>query len=121
MSRHFIARAMLAPLVAALLSGPAAAAAMATASMAGAAADNCDRACLRQALDTYLAAVFKHDPAAAKLSDDHYATNNTAAVRNGEGFWKDISGYGELQRRYYDTVNQSVAYLGLLKQNGKDV
>jgi len=80
----------------------------------------CDRACLRQALDTYLAAVFKHDPAAARLTDDHYSTENTAKVRNGEGFWKDISGYGELQRRYFDPVNGAGAYLGLLKQNGKD-
>jgi hypothetical protein len=81
----------------------------------------CDRACLRQVLDAYLAGVFKHDPSAARLTDDHYATENTAVVHNGEGFWKDISGYGELQRRYFDPVNQAAAYLGLLKQNGKDV
>lgn len=85
------------------------------------AASGCDRACLRQALDTYLAGIFKHDPAAARLTDDHYATQNTAAVRNGEGFWKDITGYGALQRRYFDPVNGAVAYLGLLRQNGKDV
>jgi hypothetical protein len=81
----------------------------------------CDRACLRQALDTYLAGVFSHNPTAARLTDDYYATENTAVVHNGEGFWKDISGYGELQRRYFDPVNQAAAYLGLLKQNGKDV
>lgn len=82
---------------------------------------SCDRACLRQALDTYLAGVFKHDPGAARLTDDHYATQNTAAIRNGDGFWKDITGYGALQRRYFDPVNGAAAYLGLLQQNGKDV
>jgi hypothetical protein len=82
---------------------------------------SCDRTCLRQALDTYLAAVFKHDPGAARLTQDHYATQSTAVVRNGEGFWKDISGYGALQRRYFDPVNGAAAFLGLLKQNGKDV
>jgi hypothetical protein len=81
----------------------------------------CDRACLRQALDGYLAAVFKHDPKAAKLTDDHYATLNTAAVPNGAGFWKDISGYGAVQRRFFDPVNGAAAFLGLLKQNGADV
>jgi hypothetical protein len=81
----------------------------------------CDRACLRQALDTYMAAIFKHDPSAARLSSDHYSTLNTAAVRNGEGFWKDVTGYGELQRRYFDPVNGTVAYLGLLEQGGKPV
>jgi hypothetical protein len=81
----------------------------------------CDRACLRQALDTYLAGVFKHEPPAARLSDDHYSTLNTAVVHNGEGFWKDISGYGSLQRRYFDPANGAAAFLGLLKQDGKDV
>lgn len=82
---------------------------------------HCDRTCLRNALDTYLAGVFKHDPSAARLTDDHYATENTAVVRQGAGFWKDISGYGALQRRYFDTVNGAAAFLGLLKQNGQDV
>jgi hypothetical protein len=80
----------------------------------------CDRACLRQALDTYLAGVFKHDPSTARLTDDHYATLNTAVVHSGEGFWKDINGYGTLQRRYFDPVNGAAAFLGLLKQNGQD-
>lgn len=116
MSRHLISRVSslgTVALAALLLS--------CTAARAQPAASSCDRACLRQALDTYLAGVFKHDPGAARLTDDHYATQNTAAVRNGEGFWKDITGYGALQRRYFDPVNGAAAYLGLLQQNGKDV
>lgn len=116
MPRHLISRA-------ARLGAVALAAVLSTCTVAQAqeSAGSCDRACLRQALDTYLAGVFKHDPGAARLTDDHYATQNTAAVRNGEGFWKDISGYGSLQRRYFDPVNGAAAYLGLLQQNGKDV
>jgi hypothetical protein len=87
---------------------------------AQAAPGGCDRACLKQALDAYLGAVFKHEPAAAPLTADHYATENTAVVRNGEGFWKDVSGYGELQRRFFDPVNETAAFLGLLKQGGQD-
>ena len=35
-----------------------------------AAAANCDRACLKATLDQYLAAVIKHDPAAAPLDEE---------------------------------------------------
>lgn len=80
----------------------------------------CDRACLRQMLDTYMTAVFKHDPTAAGLSADHYATQDTAVIQNGNGFWKNISGYGPAVGRYYDPVNETAAVLGLLKQDGKD-
>lgn len=83
--------------------------------------NNCDRACLKAALDGYMAAVFKHDPAAAKLSEDHYATENTAEVKKGEGFWKEYSGYGAVKRGFFDPVNGSAAFLGVLKQTaGKD-
>lgn len=117
MSRHLMKRALgLGTLSAAL-----AATVSLTPTTARAQQGPCDRACLRQALDTYLAGVFKHDPAAARLADDHYATLNTAVVRKGEGFWKDVSGYGSLQRRYFDPVNGAAAYLGLLKENDKEV
>lgn len=80
----------------------------------------CDRKCLRESLDNYLSAVFKHDATAVRLSDDHYATENAVEVKSGEGFWKEFSGYGEVQRRYLDPLNGSAAFLGLLKQDGQD-
>jgi hypothetical protein len=80
----------------------------------------CDRQCLQQLLDKYLAAVFKHAPAAAELADDHYATEDTVVVHNGEGFWKTASGYGAVQGRYFDPVNETAAFLGLLKRNDQD-
>ena len=115
MHRHFIVRVTsLATLAVTLLFVSAAA-------QAQAASGGCDRACLRQTLDAYLAAVFKHDPSAVPLTADHYATEDTVVVPNGEGFWKDVSGYGEVQSRYFDPVNETAAFLGLLKQNGQDV
>jgi hypothetical protein len=84
-------------------------------------AGDCNRSCLQQALDTYLGAVFKHDVGAARLTEDHFATENTVVVHNGEGFWKDVSGYGEVQRRYFDPVNETAAFFGLLKRNGQDM
>ena len=38
----------------------------------------------------------------------------------GEGFWKNISGYGPVKGLYADPQNQTAAFLGLPKQNGKD-
>ncbi|MEJ1965518.1 MAG: hypothetical protein WDO56_29820 [Gammaproteobacteria bacterium] len=80
----------------------------------------CDRACLTQTLDAYLSAVFKHDPGSAPLSANHFATSNTAEVRNGEGFWKSYTGYGEVQNRWLDTHNESAAFFGLVKKDGDD-
>jgi hypothetical protein len=84
------------------------------------AADACDRACLKKTLDGFLSAVFKHDPASVPLSDDYFATENTATVAKGEGAWKSVTGYGQLQRRYFDPVNESAAFFGILKKDGHD-
>src|ERR1700722_4936415 len=114
MSYRFIARAtILGTFAASVLCAAAAAHAQ------GASGD-CDRACLRQALDAYLAAVFKHDPGAAVLTDNFVATENTVETHKGERFWKSVSGYGEGRRRYFDPVNETAAYFGLLKRDGHD-
>jgi hypothetical protein len=120
MSSHFILRATSVGL------GAPAAALAATLLFASVAAHAqqgsvpCDRACLKQALDTYMAAVFKHDPGAARLSDDHYATENTAVIKSGEGFWQEFTGYGAVNRGFFDPLNGSAAFLGVLKKNGQD-
>lgn len=84
------------------------------------AAGACDRACLRKTLDGFLSAVFRHDPAGIPLSADYFATENTAPVAKGEGAWKSVTGYGDLQRRYFDPVNETAAFFGILKKDGHD-
>jgi hypothetical protein len=81
---------------------------------------SCDRACLQKMLDTFLTAVFKHDPGAVPLADDYFATENTAQTAKGAGAWKSVTGYGDLQRRFFDPVNGSAAFLGILKKDGHD-
>jgi len=85
-----------------------------------AASTDCDRNCLRQVLDAYMEGVFKHDPATAPLAENYQATENSATVLKGDGAWKSVTGYGDLQRRVFDTSNQTAAYLGLVKKDGKD-
>src|SRR5262245_5317547 len=76
----------------------------------------CDRACLRSLLDRYLAAVVKHDPAAAPLVVGFRQTENAINVRPGNGVWKTVTGLGKVQRRYLDPVTGQAAYYGTLEE-----
>src|SRR6187549_1536673 len=76
----------------------------------------CDRACLRTALDAYLNAVIKHDPAAAPLMIGFRQTENAIVVRPGTGLWKSMAGLGAMQRRYLDAVTGQAAYFGIIKE-----
>ena len=76
----------------------------------------CDRACLRTMLDQYLAAVIKHDPAAAPLVVGFRQTENAINVRPGNGVWKTVTGLGKVQRRYLDPVTGQAAYYGTVEE-----
>jgi hypothetical protein len=45
----------------------------------------CDRACLVQFIDEYIAAVVKKDKAAVPISEETWYTENTARLQIGEG------------------------------------
>lgn len=76
----------------------------------------CDRACLRTMLDQYLAAVVKHDPAAAPIVVGFRQTENAINVRPGNGVWKTVTGLGKVQRRYLDPVSGQAAYYGTVEE-----
>ena len=86
-----------------------------------AAANDCDRACLKTTLDQYLTAVIKHDPAAAPLFVGFRQTENAVVVRPGAGVWKSVTGLGKMQRRYLDAVSGQAAYFGIVEEGGVDV
>src|SRR5512147_915209 len=77
-----------------------------------AAANDCDRACLKSTLDQYLNAVIKHDPSAAPLFVAFRQTENAVVVKPGTGVWKSVTGLGKVQRRYLDTVSGQAGYFG---------
>jgi hypothetical protein len=81
-----------------------------------AAEPSCDRACLRQALDSYLTAVTKHDPAGAPLMPGFRQTENAVVVRPGTGVWKTVTGLGGVQRRYLDPVSGQAAFFGVVQE-----
>ena len=84
-----------------------------------ASAQTCDRACLRTMLDQYLAAVVKHDPAAAPLVVGFRQTENAISVRPGNGVWKTVTGLGKVQRKYFDPVSGQAAYYGTVEEGSE--
>jgi hypothetical protein len=84
-----------------------------------AAATDCDRPCLKTALDQYLNAVIKHDPSAAPLFVGFRQTENAVVVRTGAGVWKTVSALGKLQRRYLDAVSGQAGYFGTVEEQGE--
>src|SRR5215467_6382376 len=80
------------------------------------AADNCDRACLKTALDQYLNAVIAHNPSAAPLFPGFRQTENAVVVKLGTGVWKSVTGLGKVQRRYADPVSGQAAYFGIVQE-----
>jgi hypothetical protein len=89
---------------------------LAGAANAFAAEARCDRACLRTALDQYLDAVVKHDPAAAPLFVGFRQTENASVVRLGTGAWQTVTGLGKVQRRFLDPVTGQAGYFGIVEE-----
>jgi hypothetical protein len=84
---------------------------------ASAAANDCDRGCLKNMLDQYLNAVIKHDLSAAPLFVGFRQTENAVVVRAGTGMWTSVTGLGKIQRRYVDPVTGQAAYFGTVEEH----
>ncbi|MDX1563151.1 MAG: hypothetical protein R3305_09505 [Gammaproteobacteria bacterium] len=56
---------------------------------------SCDRACLIETANTYLAALEAGDPAAAPLDDDLGFVENLVRLPAGEGLWQSIAGISD--------------------------
>ena len=72
----------------------------------------CDRACLSAMLDTYLAAVVAHDPTKAPLVVGFRQTENALNVAPGQGVWQSVTGLGQVQRKYFESVTGQAGYFG---------
>src|SRR5688572_219921 len=73
---------------------------------------NCNRSCLENVIDQYLAAVVAHDPARAPLSKDVKYTENNQVVEVGDGFWKTAEGRGNYTHIFADPEFGQVAFMG---------
>jgi len=82
----------------------------------------CNRQCLVNMMQQYLAALVKHDPKAVLFADEVKFVENTANIPVGKGLWVTTSGGpSEFQIYAADPVSQQVACLVMMKENNRDV
>src|SRR5271169_744816 len=80
---------------------------------------NCNRACLENLVDQYLAAVVAHDPKRLPLSKDVKYTGNDHLSELGDGFWKTAEGRGNYAHIWADPDFGQVAYMGTMREAGQ--
>jgi hypothetical protein len=72
----------------------------------------CDRQCLIDLSDTYVAALVAHDPKAVPLSDTLIAVENLKRIKPGEGLWDSLTGKpGGYVIHVPDPVSQQVGIM----------
>jgi hypothetical protein len=79
----------------------------------------CNRQCLIDTTDAYLAALVAHDISKAKLSDQIRFVENVTKTAPGEGLWKTIvKGPSTFAIHVPDEVNQTAGFLGMVTYMG---
>ena len=82
----------------------------------------CDRQCLVNFMQQYLAALVKHDPKAVPFASKVKFTENAAEIPVGKGLWETASGGpSEFQIYAADPIAQAVACLVIMKEKDKDI
>ena len=82
----------------------------------------CDRTCLRDFVDQYVAAMVKHDPAGLALTADYKYTENTATMPLGDGLWVGAS-EGPTTFKIYvlDPTSHQAGLFAVMKEFDKPV
>jgi hypothetical protein len=79
---------------------------------------NCNRACLENLVDQYLAAVVAHDPKRIPVSRDVMYTENDQVMELGDGFWKTAEAVGNYKHVWVDPEFGQVALMGTMREAG---
>jgi hypothetical protein len=79
---------------------------------------NCNRSCLENVVEQYLAALVAHDPKRLPLSKDVMYTENAQVMDVGDGFWKTVEGRGNYTHIFADPEAGQVAYMGTMREAG---
>lgn len=87
-----------------------------------AAAEKCDRACLINEMNSYLAAVVAHDPSRVKFSPEVKFVENTVRMKPGEGLWKTATAPPKAFKIVVpDPVSEEVGFIGVMTENEKPI
>mgnify|MGYP000215181844 CR=1 FL=1 len=77
---------------------------------------DCDRRCVLEVVDQYVAALVAHDPAALTFADAVRYTENGKDVEIGNGIWQTITGQGAYRQTFVDDGLQSVVFFGVFEE-----
>lgn len=72
-------------------------------------AADCDRACMKDLLTTYVDAVVAHDPSKLPLAGNVRFTEDSQDLKLGEGLWKTVVRKGDFRQDYIDLRKQIAA------------
>ncbi|HKV06439.1 MAG TPA: hypothetical protein VJO53_15185 [Candidatus Acidoferrales bacterium] len=81
-------------------------------------AKTCDRACLENLVDKYLAALVAHDPSQLPITDDVRFTENDVTLKLGEGLWRTASGLDAYRHTIEDPDSGQIALFATIRENG---
>jgi hypothetical protein len=73
------------------------------------AAESCDRACLGSMITQYVDALVARDPSKLPLADNMRYTEDSRAIKLGDGIWKTATAKGQFRQDYLDTRKQVAA------------
>jgi len=81
----------------------------------------CNRQCLIDATDKYIAALVAHDISKAPLSDQIVFVENVTKTKPGEGLWKTIvKGPSAFAVHVPDEANQTAGFIGMVTYMGPE-
>jgi hypothetical protein len=88
-------------------------------SAVAATAADCDRACLKNTMTTYLNALVAQNPSKAPLASNVRFTEDSKDLKVGEGFWKTATKLGDYRQDFIDVKDQVIASHVIVEESGK--
>jgi hypothetical protein len=83
--------------------------------------DACNRKCLQDIADRYLAALVAHDPTKAPLAASVRITENGQNLGTEHGLWKTAAGSAQFRLYFADPEQGAVGFIGQLMENDSPV
>ena len=80
--------------------------------------NNCDRNCLTDFANRYLAALQAHDPSRLPVRSDLKFTENTVQLNLGEGLWQTITSVEPYRLYVADPTMGQIGYFGVVTEHG---
>jgi hypothetical protein len=83
---------------------------------------HCDRSCLIETMNSYVAALVSHDPASVPLAANVEFVENTVPMHPGDGLWKTADALPTTFKIYVpDPVSEEVGLLCVMRANGQPI